>query len=78
MRWNGWVSEVSDGLFGLKIQVKMNPSTLTSDVLIELKKSEKQKALKLSKDMYVAFEGTLDSWGSILPITMEDGELLNY
>lgn len=78
VQWSGYVSEISEGLFSsLTLQVKMNPSTFTSDVLIDLKRSEKEKVKKLSKDMYVTFTGTLDRWGSILPITMKDGELVN-
>lgn len=78
VQWSGYVSEVSNGLLGgLTLQIKMNPSTFTSDLIIDLKSSEKEKASKLSKDMYVTFVGTLDRWGSLLPISLKDGELLN-
>lgn len=78
VQWSGFVSEVSNGLFGgLSLQIKMNPSTLTSDLIIDLKRSEKEKASKLSKNMYVTFVGILDEWGSLLPISLKDGELLN-
>ncbi|MBZ4193911.1 MAG: hypothetical protein LAE24_06335 [Candidatus Contendobacter sp.] len=74
--WSGTVSEVSDGFTGLTLQVKMNSNTLTSDVLIRLKKSQHDKALQLRQDGYVQFTGRLDDWGSIMPITIDDGEIL--
>jgi hypothetical protein len=78
VQWSGRISEISEGLFGgLTLQVKMNSSTLISDLVIKLRNSEKEKASKLSKNRFVEFRGTLDSWGSILPITLKDGELLD-
>ena len=74
--WSGQVSEISDGFTGLKLQVKMNRNTLTSDVLIRLKKSARDKALQLKQGDYVEFTGHLDDWGSIMPITIDDGEIL--
>lgn len=75
--WSGEVSEVSKGLLsGLTLQVKMDEDTFTSDLLIRLKKSEKDKASRLSKGDRVTFSGTLDDWGTIMPITLDDGEIL--
>jgi hypothetical protein len=75
--WSGKVSEISDGWTGLTLQVKMNPHTLTFDVLVRLKKSEKEKAARLRKGAHVAFSGTLDTWGSLLPVTLKDGALVS-
>lgn len=74
--WSGTVSEISDGFTGLTLQVKMNSDTLTSDVLIRLKKSQHDKALQLRQDSHVQFSGRLDDWGTIMPITINDGEIL--
>lgn len=74
--WSGQVSEITDGFTGLTLQVKMNSNTLTSDVLIYLKKSARDKALQLRQGGYVKFTGHLDDWGSIMPITIDDGEIL--
>ena len=74
--WSGVVSAVSDGWTGLTLQVKMNPDTFTSDLLINLNKDEKSKAARLHKGDRVRFRGTLKSWGSLLPITLDDGEIL--
>ena len=47
VKWTGKVSSVSETFGTLTLQIKMNSTTLTSDVLIWLKDSEKQKALKI-------------------------------
>jgi len=75
--WSGEVSEISDGMLsGLTLQIKMNSDTFTSDLLIRLKKSERDKAKSLSKGSRVSFSGVLDDWGTLLPITLDDGEIL--
>jgi tRNA_anti-like len=74
--WSGVVSAVSDGWTGLTLQVKMNPDTFTSDLLIRLNRDEKSKAALLQKGDRVRFTGALKSWGTLLPITLEDGEIL--
>lgn len=77
VKWNGTVTSVSDSFGSLSLQVKMNADTLTSDLLIKLKESQKSKALTLKKDDSVTFAGTLDKWGSLLPITLNEGEIVN-
>lgn len=74
--WSGAVSSISDGWTGLTLQVKMNPDTFTSDLLIRLKKTEKSKALRLHQGDRVTFTGTLRDWGTLMPITLDDGEIL--
>lgn len=70
------VAEVRKGLLvGLTIQIKMNEAIFTSDVLLELRDGEEAKAVKLSKGQGVSFEATLKEWGTILPITADDGIL---
>ena len=55
--------------------MKMNSNSFTSDLSIELKASEKNKALKLSKGDVITFKGRLKNWGSFLPITIDKGEI---
>jgi hypothetical protein len=75
--WSGEVSDISENwINGLTLCVKMNPDTLSYDLMIQLKPSEKKKTGQLSKGDRVAFSGTLDNWASILPITLKDGEVL--
>lgn len=75
VRWSGTVSSVSENFGSLNLQVKMNPDTFTSDLLIKLKDSERSKALGLKVGDSVTFTGILDTWGSILPITLKEGEI---
>lgn len=74
--WAGIVKEVSDDFIGPTLSVKMNKNTLTSDVMVRLKKTQRDKALSLPQGTVVSFSGILDQWGSILPITISDGEIL--
>jgi hypothetical protein len=75
--WTGEVSEVSSGMLGgVSLQIKMNPDTFTSDLIISMKKSERDKASSLSKGSRVTFSGVLNNGGTILPITLDDGEIV--
>ena len=76
VRWSGTVSSVSESFGSLSLQVKMNPDTFTSDLLITLRDLQKSRALSLKKGDSVSFTGVLDRWGSLLPITLKDGEIL--
>jgi hypothetical protein len=77
VRWTGKVSSVGESFGSLTLQVKMNPDTWTSDLLIKLKDSERSRATRLNKGDSVTFTGTLDNWGSLLPITLKDGEIVD-
>ncbi len=75
--WTGTVTEISKGMLGgLTLQIKMNPDTLTSDIILNLKKDQESKAINLTKDSKVSFVGTLSSYGgAILPMSLDDGEI---
>lgn len=75
VNWSGEVSSISDDFGGLTLQIKMNRDTFSSDLLIYLKRSERAKALRLQKGDSVTFAGKLDDWGTLLPITVNDGEI---
>ena len=53
----------------------MNPDTLTSDVLVRLKDTERTKAMGFQEGDGVTFIGILDDWGTLMPITLEKGEI---
>ena len=75
--WAGKVVDINEDWFGgVTLSVRMNKSTLTFDLSISLKESEKAKAMSLSKEQIVRFGGTLEEWGSLLPITLVDGEII--
>jgi hypothetical protein len=75
VRWSGTVSSVSDSFGSLSLQAKMNPDTFTSDVLVNLKDSQRSKALTLKQGDSVTFTAILDRWGSMLDVTLSDGEI---
>jgi hypothetical protein len=77
VKWTGEVTSVGESFGSLTLQVKMNPDTWTSDLLIRLKDSQRSRATRLNKGDSVTFTGILDSWGSILPITLKDAEIVD-
>lgn len=77
VRWTGTVSSVGETFGTLQLQVKLNPNTFTSDVLVSLKDSSKAEALKLRKGDAVTFEGILDDWGTLMPVTLDHGIIVN-
>lgn len=75
VKWSGSVSSVAETFGTLQLQVKMNSSTFTSDVIISLRSDQRQKALALSEGNNVTFSGILSDWGTLMPISLDDGEL---
>ena len=73
--WSGTVASVDDGFLGTTLQVKMNADTFTSDVLVSLKRSEHAKAARLHQGDRVNFSGRLVDWGTLLPISLDQGEI---
>ena len=78
VKWVGKVEEIKEGwLGGLSLMVMMNRSTLTFDLMIDLKDEQKAAAMSIHKGAIIEFTGTLDQWGSVLPITVQDGEIIS-
>lgn len=76
VRWTGTVKSISDSFGSLNLQLKMNSDTLLiADVYVRLKNTERSKALKLHEGDSISFTGILGKWGSLLPITLNDGEI---
>lgn len=75
--WQGTVADVREGTFGgLVLNIKMNSETLTNDIALTLKDSEKSKAMSLSKGKKISFVGKLKTaGGAILPLQMDEGEI---
>lgn len=73
VQWSGTVTSVGETFGTLQLQVKLNPNTLISDVLVSLKDSARSEALKLKEGDTVTFQGTLDDWGTLMPITLDQG-----
>jgi ribosomal protein L7/L12 len=76
VKWSGRVSSISQSFGSLTMQVKMNPGTFTSDVIVTLKDSEKSRAGKLREGDTVTFIATLNRWGTLMPISLSNGEIV--
>lgn len=76
IQWTGEVSSISETFGSLQLQVKMNKSTFTSDVIVTLKDSDRSKAVSLSEGDSVTFQAILSSWGSLMPITLNKGIII--
>jgi hypothetical protein len=76
VKWSGKVTSVGETFGTLSLQVKLNPGTLTSDVLVRLKEGARQDAIKLSEGDPVTFVGVLNDWGSLMPVTLDQGEIV--
>ncbi len=76
IQWTGTVSSISDSFGTLSLQIKMNPDTFTSDLLINLKENQRSKAIDFAEGDRITFSGVLDDWGTLMPITLSDGEIV--
>lgn len=73
VQWSGKVTSVGETFGTLQLQVKLNPDTIISDVLVSLKDSQRSEAIKLKEGDMVTFQGILDDWGTLMPVTLDDG-----
>ena len=77
VQWSGTVAEIFETFGNVNLHVKMNPETFTSDLIIQMRKDHRDRALAYKKDDRVAFKGTLKDWGTLMPITLSDGEFFD-
>lgn len=77
VEWQGEVVEVSKTFGILQVQVKMEAETFTSDVIVQIPADQENKALMLDAGDAVKFAGSLQSWGTLTPITLENGRIDN-
>ena len=75
VKWTGAIADISETFGTLQLKVKMKEDTFTFDLAINMKDDQKEKALKLNVGDSVVFTGILDEWGTIMPITLSDGEI---
>lgn len=77
IEWTGNVTAVADSWGSLTMQIKMNADTWTSDLIITLKKTEKDKAIRFKEGDTVTFRGVLNRWGTVMPISLNEGEIVS-
>ena len=77
IQWKGEVAEVSKDFMGnYTLAVKMAPDTFTFDVLVKLREDQMDAAFKLKKGDPVVYQAQLLEWGSLLPITADEGMIV--
>ncbi len=76
VKWSGSVSSVGETFGTMSLQVKLNPSSFSSDVLVRLKPTEREKAVALREGNLVTFVGILDDWGTLMPVTLDQGVIV--
>jgi hypothetical protein len=76
VKWSGAVTSVGETFGTMYLQIKLNPDTFSSDVMVKLKPTERSKAINLSEDDIVRFVGILDDWGTLTPVTLDHGEIV--
>jgi len=76
VKWSGKVVSIGDILGDLTMSVKMKPLTLISDVIVTLKASERENALKYKAGDAVTFVGILADWGTVLDYRLKNGEIV--
>lgn len=74
VQWSGVVTEISETFGNLFLHIKMNPETFTSDLHIKIREEQRDRAMSYRKGDKVSFVGTLSDWGTLMPITLDDGE----
>jgi hypothetical protein len=74
VRWEGIVSYVSDDSVG----VKHKATTLTYDVLLEVPRKYREDLPLLNQGDKVTYEGTIKDYGTILPVSLNDGRIISH
>lgn len=78
IQWTGTVVDVSKDFLGNHmLAVKMEEATLTYDVSVKLRKDQVTPPLQLKKGDKVTYQARLVNWGSLLPITADEGVIVH-
>ena len=76
VEWTGTVTAITDTFGSLQLQLKMKESSFGGDVIVTLEKTEREKAIEFSEGDTVTFQGILNRWGSLMPISLSDGVIV--
>ena len=72
-----WIGVVED-TDAKVLCVKENATTLTFDVRVTMKESERRRLVALQKGMIVTYRGTIDAYGVVMAHSLIDGEIVSY
>jgi hypothetical protein len=73
VRWQGVISDVGDDC----VFVLHKATTITSDVILRVLKSDQPKLTSLNKGDLLTYEGTIADFGSILSHDLHDGLIIS-
>lgn len=74
VRWTGTLVDATKDFRGqYKLSVRHQPNTLTCDVVVTLRNDQGPAAAALRKGDKVTYQARLMTWGSLLPITADNG-----
>ncbi len=77
VRWTGRVVEVEKGMLGgLHVLIKHTGESLVSDVTLDLRPSEENKAMMLHKGQAITYQGKLESWGGVMDHYLDEGVII--
>lgn len=76
VKWSGEVSSITETFGQLVFQIKMRDYSMGSDLVVKFNKDEREKALKFREGDTVTFIAVLKDWGTIVPITLSYGEVV--
>jgi zinc-ribbon domain len=72
-----WTCELVDLSEYLRMRLKCNPDTFTSDLSVKLRADQKDKAMALPKDSLVTFEARLTGYGELMGHSADDGVIVS-
>ncbi len=71
VQWRGVVRDVTQGWFGVRIEINMNVGSWGTDISLRVSDKDKESALNLNKGQIIKFTGVIFSQpGAILPMTL--------
>lgn len=76
VEWTGEVSSISESFGQYVLQVKHCPLTFTSDIMVTMKKDQKDKLLSFREGDTVTYRAKLTRIGDILGMSATDGEVI--
>ncbi|MGO8879726.1 MAG: tetratricopeptide repeat protein [Desulfomonilaceae bacterium] len=77
VQWRGVVWDVTQGWFGVRVEINMNVGSWGTDISLRVSEKDKERALNLNKGQVINFTGvTFSQPGAILPMTLGGGVTL--
>jgi len=76
-KYVSWTCELVDLSESLRMSLKCNPDTFTSDMNVKLRSDQKDKAMAIPKGSLVTFEARLTGYGEFMGHSADDGVIIS-